>query len=932
MNPDYLDVIGVSVGQQTRLVVELLKKFDDFYSQAKLLANCLDFADLEHYALTLLTEPDGSPADLKPSDIALLLRKKYKYIFVDEYQDINPVQQAILDALGTGDNIFVVGDVKQSIYAFRGAEPKIFLEHLRPASTDPREARRPLRIDLNANFRSSPGVLDFVNKLFGRIMTSSLAGIDYDESAALVSPDRTEMTDSKTPLVELHIIDKQAVDTGPDESNEDESAKPDAPDIISLRQCQAYLVAERIRQMVGADTGRAEFKIYDRDIDAFRDVRFRDIAVLMRSPAKRVNDYIKVFQLAGVPVSSDAASEFFEATEISDMLCLLKVIDNFQRDIELVAVLRSPLFSLSDTDLARIRIHSRTVAARKSFYDCILAYIADGSDEKLSERLKLIFDTLNRWRHLAKSGSLSDLIWLIYRQSGLLSFVSALPAGPLRRANLLRLHDRAIQFELFASNTAVVSLSRFVDFLEKLLKTETKWSSPEPENLNEDAVRIISVHKSKGLEFPVVFLAELDDRFNYSDLSDDFLPDADLTLGLRIFDRRSKNKVSSLAHQVIAERKYGSLLAEEMRILYVALTRASARLVLTGSLKKNRAVDVLLKSLFFEDRSFVDLQLESCDNFLEWILYGLGDCKNLHRLFQTDYEHQASADDSLFSLALYGGEDLRRFSDSFEKLRLGKKLRVEKAQPQDKSLTSRLLSQLKENLSWVYEFESLSSLPAKRTVTLITHSSDEFVRLDHSKALERRPMAFVPSASADIDVRLLGSAVHLLISRLDLSRPVTRQHAEAVMGELVQNGFIDIAVAERIDVDSIIGFFQADLGKMVFESANEVFREWPFTFSIPPSELPELAHEYRVSSDERRAAGDEIVVQGMIDMLIRTQSGLFIIDFKTDNITADRCIERAKIYHTQLALYARAAADIFGSNVLKKCLYFLKPANLIELN
>jgi ATP-dependent helicase/nuclease subunit A len=227
--------------------------------------------------------------------------------------------------------------------------------------------------------------------------------------------------------------------------------------------------------------------------------------------------------------------------------------------------------------------------------------------------------------------------------------------------------------------------------------------------------------------------------------------------------------------------------------------------------------------------------------------------------------------------------------------------------------------------------------------------------LDHSKALERRPRAFVSSETKDIDVRLLGQAVHILIAKLDLSRPVTIQDVENTKKELVGNGFIDTEVADKIDADSIVNFFQTDLGRIVFKPGSEVFREWPFTFSISASELPELAHEHRlsavdlskaevtsdeprvtgheprVSSHESRVTSDEIVVQGMIDMLIRTNSGLFIIDFKTDNITADRCVERAKFYQTQLVLYAMAANAVFGLKVLKKCLYFLKPSRLVEV-
>jgi len=383
VNPDYLDKIGRAVGGQTRVLIELVEKFDRLYSQAKRSLNCLDFADLEHYALKLLTE-EGPDGDLCPSATALALRRRYKYIFVDEYQDINPVQQAILDTLGSGDNVFVVGDVKQSIYAWRGAEPQIFLDRLKPALSEPAKTAKGLRVDLNANWRSAPGILDFVNKLFSRIMTESFANMDYDESAQLKPAPGDESAaepraDGK-PIVEFHILDERSKDDSANTGRADEADGADDPDVVTSRRRQAAMVAKRIRQMVGADTGAAEFRIYDKEQDAFRDVEYRDIVILMRSLAEKANDYVEVLRLAGVPVSCQATAGYFEATEISDMLCLLKVLDNPQRDIELAAVLRSPFFNVTDSELAKIKIGAKADPGQRSFHDRLVEYSKCGPD------------------------------------------------------------------------------------------------------------------------------------------------------------------------------------------------------------------------------------------------------------------------------------------------------------------------------------------------------------------------------------------------------------------------------------------------------------------------------------------------------------------------------------------------------------------------
>ncbi|MBA7643461.1 ATP-dependent helicase/nuclease subunit A [subsurface metagenome] len=949
LNPDYLDRVGGAVGLQTKILIELVKKFDRLYGQAKRAVNCLDFADLEHYALRLLSDENSSEDKLLPSETALALRRKYKYIFVDEYQDINPVQQAILDLLSCGGNVFVVGDVKQSIYAWRGAEPEIFLQRLKPASVDPANASDGLRVDLNANFRSAEGILDFVNKVFARIMTASFTKIDYDESAKLKPASEYK---SKEPppntergVVEFHILDEQDKEADwqnhqTDEFAEDENLHPvrnsttisNGVNVISSRQRQAAMIARRIRQMVGEETGTPEFQIYDKQQDSFRDVEYRDIVILMRSLAKKANDYVEVLRLAGVPVSCEATAGYFEATEISDCLCLLKVLDNPQRDIELAAILRSPFFNISDAELAKIKAHSKTDQQRRNFYDCVLQYCVCGPRGKLVSKLKEILARIEQWRTLARRGNLADLIWQIYRQTDFLSFVSALPNGQARRANLLKLHDRAIQFEGFASSAGNPSLTRFVAFIEKLQEVGQDWAPAEPDSSVENAVRIISVHKSKGLEFPVVFLAELDSRFNKRDIQEDFLADAADTLGLQIIDRQSNSKLSSLAHQVIAEEKLSTALAEEMRILYVATTRARDRLILTASEKRNNCRTIICNGFFFGDESIGNWQLRSCESPLEWLLYGLCDQKNLHKAFETGLVEKAD-DDDLFSLKLYSQTELKELSRYILKLKANKSSRfaptARKLQP--KRTESRLLWQVKKSLGWQYHFGDVPLLPAKQSVTQLTHRNDEYVKFDYSMVLERKPGAVMATEAGltEPQGRLIGIVTHLLISKLDLAKPITTEAIE----QLIATQAIDKAVAEHIDTKSIIAFFQSNLGQIALDAKNTVCREWPFTFALPASLVARAPSLFaRVTSHGSRVTDDEtIIVQGIIDMLVQTPQGLAVIDFKTDNVSAEQAQERARVYREQLELYSRAASAILKSKILGKWLYFLTPGCAIEV-
>ncbi len=942
VNPDYLNRIGYSVPLQTKVFIELVRKFDELYRQAKQAVCGLDFADLEHYALKILSENDTDQNPPAPSQIALSLRQKYKYIFVDEYQDINPVQETILKLISRPDNVFVVGDVKQSIYAFRGAEPKIFLKNLRPASADPNTREKPLRVDLNINFRSEKGILDFVNIIFANIMTGPLAGTDYDEGARLKPVPEKSGDEKNEPLVELHITER------PDGSidNEQDQRQPDESDeylsSLTSRQCQAALIARRIRQMVGAETGRAEFQIFDTQQNCLRDVRYGDIVILLRSPAKKINDYVKILRLAGVPVSSRGTEGYFEATEITDILSLLKLVDNPQRDIEFASVLRSPFFNFSDSNLAEIKIFAKNNPQCRNFYDSVLLYARTGPDSKLADRLNETLNHLSTWRNDARMGKLSDLIWQIYRQTRYLSFVSALPSGLQRRANLLKLHDRAIQFENFASSGSFFSLARFVEFIEKLQQTDAKWSFAESaEGGLEDAVKITSIHKSKGLEFPVVILAELDSRFNTKDCYDDIIADADLALGMRIIDDKSNTKLDSLAHQVISEQKLLSNLAEEMRILYVATTRARERLILVGSEKTSRCRQKLLDGLFAE-KPFDLRTLGRCENLLQWILLGLSEQKILHHAFETKTENRF-ADKNLFSFRLYNRQEAKELTDYIESARGGRRGKQTALSKPDATTQPRILKaveEIKKDLNWKYEFEAVSLLPAKRTVSELSYTNDEFKKTDYSKALERKPKAVLTDVTGTTDSQQLGTAAHLLISQLNLQLPITAEQIEQTKQKLAAEKVISPELAQRLDTNSILAFFSSNLGRQTLNPANTVWREWPFTFSIPASESAAGGQQKQPRRIRHRRTADEttcgepvesIIVQGIIDMLIKTEVGLIVIDFKTDNISAHQAADRAQNYKRQLDLYAQAAFAVLKIPVAAKWLYFLKPAKAIQI-
>jgi ATP-dependent helicase/nuclease subunit A len=370
-----------------------------------------------------------------------------------------------------------------------------------------------------------------------------------------------------------------------------------------------------------------------------------------------------------------------------------------------------------------------------------------------------------------------------------------------------------------------------------------------------------------------------------------------------------------------------------MRILYVAMTRARERLILSASEKKKNCQDIICDGFFLGDEPVGDWQLRRCQSPLEWILYGLSDQKNLHEAFGTGLEAGDSSD--LFSVKLYDQKELEGLCGYIHKLKDRKYSRPKAAVrgSQSKPREAKLLLRVKRSLAWRYRFGDAHLLPAKQSVTQLTHREDEYVKIDYSRVLERRPRAVLSAESAGVmDGRTIGTAAHLVISQLDFGGPVTKEAIEKTKEKLLIEGAITEAAAEHINTDSIITFFEGELGRAALDAGNKVCREWLFTFALPASELSDTRGDGRGTRGDGRGTGDElIVVQGIIDLLIKTPKGLLVVDFKTDDVTAKQTSERAELYREQLELYGRAAEAILKGKIIGKWLYFLKPGCAVEV-
>lgn len=958
-----------------KALVRLVNAFAVAYRQAKATRAQLDFADLEHLALGLLNAGEGGGSRLAPSDLARELQARYDEVLVDEYQDINGVQETILRLVsrqwGTGaPNLFLVGDVKQSIYRFRLADPGIFLDKYRnyerwPAPAEASKAAPGASgagrvIDLLANFRSAGAVIEAVNAVFRRVMTERVGEISYDDRAALVGRAGFGGHPTPPPAVEVHLIEREGdageargTDPAPGDEDDDGGGQDEAADLEAIEK-EAIVVAERIRAMVGGRQGEtgAEFQIFDRRGKAYRPVRFKDIVIILRATRNRANKLLEVLARDDIPAYAQLGTGYFEATEVETMLAVLRVIDNPRQDIPLFAVLRSPIGAFDEADLSRVRLADR----RGDYYDALVraASGAAGPDlipDGLRQRCAEFLGRLDHWRTWARRGGLADLVWRLYRETGYLEFVGGLPGGPQRRANLLALHSRAGQFDRFA----VHGLSRFLRFIDRLRETEGDLGPARAIGEDEDVVRIISAHGSKGLEFPVVILADLGHQFNLKDLNADWLFHRELGLAPQFVDPELRMAYPTLAWRAVRGRRRLETLAEEMRLLYVAMTRARERLVLVGSVRDLPAACRAWAAVGARE-PLPDHALARAKCWLDWLgpaTIGHPDARDLAALAgrgagngeaEEAGGHAAreaaatgaatAATGSRWSVRLYGvpgTPDVAAAGPSRRQELPWSELAALKPLPPDLTPEGDD-ADIVRRLEWVYPDKVSLGLTAKVSASeaRLTGSgwpgagADETALADDEEAGElappprpsgkawRRP-AFMVGTEPDLTGAERGSAIHLVLRHLDLSAELDDADLRRQLAGMVGNLLLTDREAAAVDLPALARFWQSDLGLQLRSAQGRVKREVAFTMALSAGEVAGAP------------ADDRVIIQGIIDCLLEEDGGDTVIDFKTDRIPAEQVPAAADGYRTQLALYARAVEAIRGRPVRRSLLVFLHP-------
>ena len=848
----------------------LVRDFEEAYAAEKARRGLVDFSDLEHMAVRLLVGEDGQPTEL-----ARQWSTRYDEIMVDEYQDTNEVQNAIFSALSKdGTNLFMVGDVKQSIYRFRLADPTIFLGKYRSFKpyTEAGEGEE-RRVILSRNFRSRPEVLEGCNDLFRAVMSVPFGEMEYSDDQALY-PGAPFQPDS-TYCVELDALDGDI--------DGEEGAEKVSRDLLEAR-----FAAHRIRDLLDQN-----FPVSDGE-GGTRPVRPSDIVILLRSPNTVLRHYARALGERDILWEAEGGGDFFGSTEISVALSLLQIVDNPRQDVPLISVLRSPVYGFSADRLAQIRAASPDT----DFYAALAA--DDGEDSKafLAELDDLRFGSGDMSSH--------QLLWHIYDRTNLLGIFGAMEEGETRQGNLLALAELARQFE----GAGHKGLFRFLTYLTRLRENGNTLMPPTPGRTG-GGVRIMSIHKSKGLEFPVVLLCGLARRLNREDMSRPILFHPKLGVGPKGLDVERGIEYPTLARMAVARQLEREMMAEELRLLYVAMTRAKEKLILSVALTGGGKD---LEKLAGDAGDPVDPQvLLACQSVGQWVL--------LHALCRPEAGalRRAAGQDVVVLDTSFGPAWDIRFVDGTPLAQMPPHRWTAPQREQEEEEGGEDLTDL---LRWTYPHEAEVAIPSKLTATQLKGRA-----LDEEAAEEAprpaRPLSFGRPRFAAEEMGLTaaqqGTALHQVLQYIDFERSETVEGVRAEIARLVEQQYITPQQGEAVDPAPIAAFFRSDLGQELLSSVS-LRREFKFSILEPASRYYPQAGE-----------GEQVLFQGVVDCYYETLEGITVVDFKTDRVTKRTVAERAEHYRPQLEAYSRALAEITGKQVIRRVLWFFALNQSVDL-
>jgi ATP-dependent helicase/nuclease subunit A len=920
-------------------LLRLAQNFSVRYAARKRDDGVLDFHDLEQFALKLLWDF----ATDKPTPVAQRWREKIRFVFVDEYQDINAAQDKIIQALSRDDgwgetpgepekirlesadgsrlrgdeaataaqargrsphhgNRFLVGDVKQSIYRFRLADPKIFRDYAGAW-------RGPVgqTIPLAENFRSRESLLHFVNSVFGLLMCEEAGGVRYDAEAQLQfgSPETRgvfSLAKDPTPHAELRLRLKKNVRGEGNSENE-----TGADELADLEDCEkeAQLLALRLKELKDA-----RHEIRDEEQKIFRPVEWRDMAVLLRSPANKAEAYAKEFERAGVPLVVERGG-FYDSAEILDLLSLLELLDNPLQDVPCIAVLRSPLVSLSLAELAEIRL----AATQVHFWTALNRWREVTSDKCQVTGLEATAETFpkvdkflrnhSRWRNMAKQVSLSQCLEAILAETHYAEWLRSRLRGASRQANVERFLNLTRRFDQFQRQ----GLFRFLKFIEA-----QREAGVEPEVaaiVDENAVRLMSIHQSKGLEFPVVAVADLAKPFNLQDLRADIILNEQFGLCPRVKPPRHRvsGRYPSLPHWLAQRHERRELLGEELRLLYVAMTRARDMLILSSSVTEKKWEELWTKPVTITPRTI--LAAKSC---ADWLGMWFG-------VQGSEFNVQNATEGELPNLRWRMVDD----AELPNKSAIGHRPSAADLPTLDDATAEKLRAML----SWEYPYTAATRRAAKSSVTTLRRQAAEELDAEAERIFAPRQFARPAKlARRKLPAAEIGVAHHKFLQHLALenANDVVALKAEAI--RLEREKVLSADEGTALDLEAVAAFWSSPPGNKIRARAANVRRELAFTAKFSPQELAEITG----IKPEAGLKNEFIVVQGVADLAVLLPEEIWLVDFKTDVVRAGELPAKTKIYTPQLKLYAHALSRIYSRPVTNCWLHFLSARRTADVD
>lgn len=949
-------------------MLELTEVFMKEYQKEKLRKNCMDFSDVEHYALAVLSKgmEKGMPI---PTEAAGQLQAAYVEILIDEYQDSNDLQEAILTSIARREqqeysNLFMVGDIKQSIYKFRMARPKLFQEKYQRFSDDLRAEGITKKIELKQNFRSRATVLEAVNLFFYQIMTQSLGGIAYTSQVALVPgrefPENEREADYRTEVLFFDAfskgIEKEAeqeeasegiaaipVEEEIPEDKEEGQQEPDREEFDRI-ESEARLAAERIHELCDSPK---PLPIWDEGLQDYRPCMYRDVVILLRTIKGWSEVFSRVLSDAGIPVYAESGKGYFDSVEVRNLLCMLAVIDNARDDIALAGVLRSPLVSISDEELAYMRSCCRQGDLWQVIHDCM---DMEAVKTELKEKLTDFLTNLQIWKEQKTYSTIRELIWSILNVTGYYTYVGAMPNGERRQGNILKLIEKASAYE----NTSYRGLFDFLRYIERMKITEQDFGEAVVLGANDNLVRIMTVHKSKGLEFPVVFLCGCGKRFNQKDAEDTVLVDADCYLGVNYKHLDAHYYEKSEKRNCLARHIREENLAEELRILYVAMTRAQEKLIMVGSVdsqmaKKNEEYQILYRRYMegmadtkasestSEDcrvsshalplASLGKYQIGKCNSYLSWMVQCIAGIHN-QNLRQACLHYRIVTPEEL---DIQIGKEIIR-------LREQELLWEERTSWKARKETT---EEINQRFQWSYSHPMAATMKGKLSVSEIKKMSQmiDEPELAGDYDLQEDLTAFdkgeITTGSRPAEDRTnsktgegmtgaaYGTLIHLVMEKLSFLHKEEYGQVERGLQELRDNHILTEEEFHMIPVKKIHHMINSELGIRMrqAEQAGRLCREQQFVIGIPMNQI------YKDSREE-----DLELVQGIIDAYFEEDGELVLMDYKTDRISkeggAEELIQR---YHAQLEYYKRTLEQLTGMRVKETYLYSFSTEEVIRI-